>query len=75
MYWKQIEATDTGMVIARVYRGLAGDKTKGRVGLKFVDGIVPFCVPRIVKKRLERAHKWADDYIKVCEEGEHNAAP
>lgn len=57
-YTKTIEQTDTGMVVAKVYNSAGA-----RVGIEF------FTWPCFSqRRRLERAHKWADKWIANCEE-------
>ncbi|GAB3416870.1 hypothetical protein NX774_11995 [Massilia agilis] len=55
---KTIEQADTGMVIAEVYNAATGR----RVGVSF------FCWPPFSqRRRLQRAHAWADKWIENCD--------
>jgi hypothetical protein len=56
-YTKEIEQTDTGMVIAYVW-----DVRGERVGLEFF-----YWPPFFQAARLRRAHKWADRWVANCE--------
>lgn len=65
-YKKKVEATDTGMVFAEVYRmSDDGQKMEGRVGLKFY--YTPW---HSQEARFTKAHAWADERIKLLEK--HN---
>lgn len=64
-YIKKIEITDTGMVIASVYRNDSSNDSI-RVGIKFFSSSPFFNKPKHIEKRADNAHKWADEYIKVC---------
>lgn len=59
-YTKKIEITDTGQVIASVF---ASDGR--RVGLQFFTSFL--YTVKSTKRNAIRAHKWADDYIALCE--------
>jgi hypothetical protein len=69
-YSKQIKVTSTGMVIATIYRN---DES---IGLSFFHN--PFDAglfksstnPDVIKVRCNKAHKWADAYMKECKNGE-----
>lgn len=65
-YRKQIEITHTGMVIASVYRVKAGVEEK--VGLNFFSPFISTI--KSIENKAILAHKWADDYIKMCERQE-----
>jgi hypothetical protein len=56
-YEKIIEQTDTGMVVAKVL-----DSTGERVGLEFFHW-----PPFRQERRLQRAHAWADKWVRNCE--------
>lgn len=59
MYRKEIEVTDTGMVIARVFA-----EDGRRVGLKF---FTPFArTVSSIDRHAKAAHRWADAYIQMC---------
>lgn len=57
-YIKNIEKTDTGMVIARVYDVSTGK----RVGLEFFHTYFW----RNQERTLKRAHAWTDQWISNC---------
>jgi len=57
-YRKEIEITDTGMVVARVF---GGDR---RCGLEFFTSIRSS--NKVVEKKAKQAHKWADERIRIC---------
>ena len=61
-YTKTIEAADTGMVVAQIYRD------GKRCALKFFDSI--FDTQKGLKKKLRKANSWADERIKILERGE-----
>jgi hypothetical protein len=63
-YKKYVEVTDTGMVIASVYFG------DNRKGVEFFSSL--FGSNKSIEKRCRRAHKWADERIKVCARQERN---
>lgn len=60
-YRKEIEVTDTGMIVARVFH-----KDGRRVGLKF---FTPWGLrtTKAIKKHGLKAHAWADAYMLMCE--------
>jgi hypothetical protein len=67
-YRKQIEVSDTGSVYASVYA--EGGR---RVGLKFFNSSFfsfYFGGPSGIEKLCVKAHKWADEYIAMCERQE-----
>lgn len=55
---KFISQSDTGVVIASVYN----QNTGNRVGLEFFHW-----PPFFQERRLQRAHRWADEWMKNCE--------
>jgi hypothetical protein len=59
-YRKQIQITFTGMVVAKVFF-----KKDRPVGLQFYNSIFDS-----KKRRFLKAHKWADQHIKLCEDYE-----
>ena len=59
-YRKNIEITDTGMVIASVY-----SSDGRRTGLKFFTGIFSSVVDK-----AKKAHAWADRHILICQNWE-----
>lgn len=63
-YTKKIEVTDTGMVIASVYR----TSDSKRVGLEFFNSIIK--TQRLMDNTCKRAHNWTDWWIKMCEDNE-----
>jgi len=63
-YYKEVEVSDFGMVIARVF------KSDGRrVGLEFFSNSWKFG-ENAIKDKCKRAHKWCDERIKTCVEHE-----
>lgn len=65
---KEIEITDTGMVIAYVYAS-DGRRTAIRFfGSTILDFIAPS--PGRIERRAAKAHRWADDMIVVCDRQE-----
>lgn len=65
-YRKKIEVTDTGMVVAQVY---ADDGR--RVGLDFFTPFPLYRTVKAIEAQAKKAHKWADDYMVMCERSEH----
>ena len=59
-YKKTIRITSTGMVVAIVH-----SYDGRRTGLEFFSS--PF---NGLERRCEKAHKWADNHIKICEKQE-----
>lgn len=60
-YRKEIEITDTGMIVAEIYRN------ETRVGLNFFSQY-PW---RTKERTAELAHKWADNWIEYCKKYEY----
>lgn len=60
-YRKEIQLTPSGMVIARVYRRDISS------GYSFFHGLFDN-----TEKRFQKAHKWADNLIELCEKYEIN---
>lgn len=67
-YSKTVEITDTGMVIASVFAHAADGHRLRRVGLKFFTPL--FRTTSMIEKSAAKSHKWADEYIKVCNKHE-----
>lgn len=66
-YRKNIEATSTGMVVAKVF------SADGRcVGLEFFSNFFRSS-PAALEKNFKKAHKWDDRVIELCEEWEEEA--
>jgi hypothetical protein len=60
-YIKQVESTDTGMVIVKVFRvteGVPPDAFGGRVALEFFNW-------GTLESKFIRAHAWADRRIEI----------
>lgn len=69
-YYKEIEITCTGMIIARVFC-VDGRRT----GLEFfntgfLDQSRNKQAPEHIEKRCIEAHKWADKMIEICDKYE-----
>jgi hypothetical protein len=66
-YRKQIEVTDTGMIVAQVFA--EGGR---RVGLKFHHPSVFGFNDTVAKveKACQKAHAWADAHMAMCERNE-----
>lgn len=66
-YSKQIQVTDTGMIVAQVFA--EGGR---RVGLRFFDPSTFGFNDTVgkIEKACKKAHAWADDYMAMCERQE-----
>lgn len=62
-YYKDIQSSSTGMVIAKVY-----DENMECKGLEFFTQF--FTTNKSVEKSFKKAHKWADERIAICERNE-----
>ena len=62
-YKKRIEVSGTGMVIGEVLN--VEDR---RVGIKFWSSFIN--TNKSVERNCKKAHKWADERIRVCKEQE-----
>lgn len=64
-YTKTIEISDTGIVFAQVYAHAADGHQLRRVGFNHYSA---FWMD--IGQRAERAHKWADNYMAICQQYE-----
>lgn len=69
-YSKKIKSTDTGMVIVEIHNINGIDINGTRCSLKFFSSV--FDTQKALEKKFKRAHKWADERIKILEKGEFN---
>lgn len=67
-YSKTVEITDTGSVYASVYAHAKDGHKLRRVGLNMYHQM--FNIQSRIEKSAKKAHKWADDYIEMCERQE-----
>lgn len=70
-HYKEIEITDTGMIVARVYCEDGRRTALEFFGNGFLDQFISS--PERTEKHCLEAHKWADKMIEVCDKYEIKA--
>lgn len=67
-YSKTVEITDTGSIYASVYAHASDGHRLRRVGLNMYHPMLN--ILSLTENAAKKAHKWADEYMKMCERQE-----